>query len=243
MGWMDSLNAAVKGASKKKNLSEDQIEDIAKDIVTMSSFGAAAVTLVPIPFSDFVAVTAVQASMVTAVGRVHGRELTLEEAKHLVLELASVCGAGLVAQKGFATLTKFLLPGLGGVLAAPWAFAVTWGMGHVAMHYFRHRELTRDVLKGVFDRAVKQAKGVFTKEKFDEFRKRHGDGVADFVRNHADEEGGEGAAPAAPKKKKKKLKKKVKKVVRAEAEEDGDDEPAATEPEELDKSDDLGDED
>ncbi len=240
MGWMDSLNAAVKGASKKKNLSEDQVEDIAKDIVTMSSFGAAAVTLVPIPFSDFVAVTAVQASMVTAVGRVYGRELTLEESKHLVLELASVCGAGLVAQKGFATLTKFLLPGLGGVLAAPWAFAVTWGMGHVAMHYFAHRELTRDVLKGVFDRAVKQAKGVFTKEKFDEFRKRHGDGVADFVRNNASEDEGGEEAPPAPKKKKKKLKKKVK-VKKVVAEAEKDEPPAAAEPEELDKSDVLGD--
>jgi len=205
MSWMDSLNAAVKDAGKKK-MTPEQSQSIAEDLVTMSSFGAAAVTLVPIPFSDFVAVTAVQASMVTAVGRVFGRELTLEESKHLVLELASVCGAGLVAQKGFATLTKFLLPGLGGVLAAPWAFAVTWGMGHVAMHYFRHRELTRDVLKGVFDKAVKQAKGVFTKEKFDEFRKKHGAGVADFVRSQGDETG----ETEAPKKKKKKKKKKAK---------------------------------
>jgi uncharacterized protein (DUF697 family) len=201
---MDSLNAAVKDAGKKK-MSPEQSQSIAEDLVTMSSFGAAAVTLIPIPFSDFVAVTAVQASMVTAVGRVFGRELTLEESKHLVLELASVCGAGMVAQKGFATLTKFLLPGLGGVLAAPWAFAITWGMGHVSMHYFAHRELTREVLKGVFDKAVKQAKGVFTKEKFDEFRKKHGEGVADFVRNQ-DEGPAEGDAP---KKKKKKKKKKV----------------------------------
>ncbi|MFT3842013.1 MAG: DUF697 domain-containing protein [Myxococcaceae bacterium] len=208
MSWMDSLNAAVKDAGKKGKLSAEQTESIAQDLVTMSSFGAAAVTLVPIPFSDFVAVTAVQASMVTAIGRIHGRELTLEESKHLVLELASVCGAGLVAQKGFATLTKFLLPGLGGVLAAPWAFAVTWGMGNVAMHYFRHRELTREVLKGVFDRSVKQAKSVFTKEKFDEFRKKHGDGVADFVRQQGD--GSDEDAPVKKKKKKKKKKLKVK---------------------------------
>ena len=112
MGWMDSLNAAAKAAGKKK-LTTAQAQEIAKDLVMMSSFGSAAVTLVPIPFSDFIAVTAVQASMVTAVGRVYGRELNTEEAKHLVLELASVCGAGLVAQKGFATLTKILLPEIG----------------------------------------------------------------------------------------------------------------------------------
>jgi uncharacterized protein (DUF697 family) len=206
---MDSLNAAVKDAGKKGKLSPEQTESIAEDLVTMSSFGAAAVTLVPIPFSDFVAVTAVQASMVTAVGRIYGRELTLEESKHLVLELASVCGAGLVAQKGFATLTKFLLPGLGGVLAAPWAFAVTWGMGHVAMHYFRHREITREVLKGVFDKAYANAKSAFTKEKFDEFRKKHGAGVADFVR----EQGGDGGGSAEGEPVKKKKKKKKKKAV------------------------------
>ena len=97
MGWMDSLNAAAKAASKKK-LNAAQSEEIAKDLVMMSSFGSAVVTLVPIPFSDFVAVTAVQASMVTAIGRVYGRELNKEEAKHLVLELASVCGAGCFIQ-------------------------------------------------------------------------------------------------------------------------------------------------
>lgn len=210
MGWMDSLNAAARAAGKK-NLKPEQIEDIAKDLVVMSSFGSAVVTLVPIPFSDFLAVTAVQASMVTAIGRVHGRELSIDESKHLVLELASVCGANFVAQKGFATLTKIILPGLGGVLAAPWAFAVTYGMGHVAMHYFSNRELTRSVLKTVFDQAVGEGKKVFSKEKLDEFRKKHGKGVSDFVSKHGgdgdDDEGEEEAAAAAPKKKAKKKKK------------------------------------
>ena len=206
MGWMDSLNAAAKAAQKKK-LNAAQSEEIAKDLVMMSSFGSAVVTLVPIPFSDFIAVTAVQASMVTAIGRVYGRELTKEEAKHLVLELASVCGAGLVAQKGFATLTKIFLPGLGGLLAAPWAFGITWGMGHVAMAYFANREVTKAVLKSVFTKAKSEAGSVFTKEKFDEFRKKHGGGVEDFVRAEgaAEADGDDGPAiKPMPKKKKKK---------------------------------------
>jgi uncharacterized protein (DUF697 family) len=206
MGWMDSLNAAAKAAQKKK-LNPSQSEEIAKDLVMMSSFGSAAVTLVPIPFSDFVAVTAVQASMVTAIGRVYGRALSLEESKHLVLELASVCGAGLMAQKGFATLTKIFLPGLGGVLAAPWAFGVTWGMGHVAMAYFANREVTKSVLKTVFSRARSEAGSVFTKEKFDEFRKKHAGGVEEFVRDTAGDD--EGPAIKPKKKKKKPAKKKA----------------------------------
>lgn len=210
MGWMDSLNAAAKAAQKKK-LTGPQAEEIAKDLVMMSSFGSAAVTLVPIPFSDFVAVTAVQASMVTAIGRVYGRELNSEEAKHLVLELASVCGAGLVAQKGFATLTKIFLPGLGGVLAAPWAFGITWGMGHVAMTYFANREVTKAVLKTVFTKAKDEAGSVFTKEKFDEFRKKHGKGVEEFVREEVAEEGAEEEEAPAPKPKPKKKKPAAKK--------------------------------
>ncbi|MBS1149490.1 MAG: hypothetical protein H6Q89_1188 [Myxococcaceae bacterium] len=210
MGWMDSLNAAAKAASKKK-LNAAQSEEIAKDLVMMSSFGSALVTLVPIPLSDFVAVTAVQASMVTAIGRVYGRELNKEEAKHLVLELASVCGAGLVAQKSFATLTKIFLPGLGGVLAAPWAFGITWGMGHVAMTYFANREVTKAVLKGVFTKAKSEAGSVFTKEKFDEFRKKHGGGVEDFVRQEvsSDDDRGPAIKPKPKKKKKPAAKKKA----------------------------------
>ena len=211
MGWMDSLNAAAKAASKKK-LSGAQAEEIAKDLVMMSSFGSAVVTLIPIPLSDFVAVTAVQASMVTAIGRVYGRELNKEEAKHLVLELASVCGAGLVAQKSFATLTKIFLPGLGGVLAAPWAFGITWGMGHVAMTYFANREVTKAVLRTVFTKAKSEAGSVFTKEKFDEFRKKHGSGVEEFVREEAAADQDDDSGPAIkpkPKKKKPAAKKKA----------------------------------
>lgn len=212
MGWMDSLNAAAKAASKKK-LNAAQSEEIAKDLVMMSSFGSAAVTLVPIPFSDFVAVTAVQASMVTAIGRVYGRELNKEEAKHLVLELASVCGAGLIAQKGFATLTKILLPGLGGVLAAPWAFGITWGMGHVAIAYFSNREVTKAVLKTVFSKAKSEAGSVFTKQKFDEFRKKHGGGVEEFVRQEAGtEDAGDDEGPAIKPKPKKRPSAKKKKA-------------------------------
>ncbi len=206
MGWMDSLNAAARAAQKKK-VTGAQAEEISKDLVMMSSFGAAAVTLVPIPFSDFIAVTAVQASMVTAIGRVYGRELSLEESKHLVLELASVCGAGLVAQKGFATLTKIFLPGLGGVLAAPWAFGITWGMGHVAMTYFANREVTKAVLKQVFNQAKSEAGSVFTKDKFDQFRKKYGNNVEEFVREEASDDEGP-AIKEKPKKKKAKAKKK-----------------------------------
>ncbi len=228
MGWMDSLNEAARAGKKK--LTEEQSEAITDDLIVMSSFGAATVTLLPIPLSDFMVVTPIQASMVTAIGRVWGRELTLEESKHVVLELAGVCGLSLVAQKGFATLTKILLPGLGGVLAAPWAFAVTYGMGRVATQYFRHRELTRTAMKTIFDQAVAEGKSAFSKDKFNEFRKKHGKGVEDFINTQKDGGGDEEEEAPAPKKKKKPAAKKkkpaVKKKASAPPEPDGGDEAA-----------------
>jgi uncharacterized protein (DUF697 family) len=198
MTWLDSLNAAAKGP--KKTVSEAERRKIAQDLVMMSSMGAAAMTYAPIPLMDFVLVTPVQASMVMAVGRVYGRELNLDESKHILVELASVCGLGLLAQKGFATLTKILLPGFGGVLAGPYAFAVTYGMGHVAMSYFEDKDAKRDALKKVFHDAMADAKKIFSREKLDEFRKKRGQEVTDFVNKVT----GKTAAPkkAAPKKRK-----------------------------------------
>src|SRR5690349_3635256 len=103
MAWMESLKEAASGGNGKSPLER---EKIAADIVTMASMGSAAVTYTPVPLSDFVLVTPVQASMVMAVARVYGRELDFNESKHILLELASVCGLSLLAQKGFATLSK-----------------------------------------------------------------------------------------------------------------------------------------
>lgn len=181
MGWMDSLNQAANPKKPNKALSDEERGRIAKDLVVMSSFGSAAVTFAPVPLSDFFLVTPVQASMVMSVGRIYGRKLDLTEAKEILLELAAVCGVGLVAQKGFATLTKLLLPGLGGVLAGPYAFAVTYGLGNVAIRYFASGGAPTEVLKSVYEGAVREGKGLFSREKLNEFRKRRGQEVEDFA--------------------------------------------------------------
>lgn len=201
MSWMNSLGSAAKPG---KDLGPEERRKISKDLVTMSSFGAAAVTLAPIPGSDFILVTSVQASMVVSVGRVYGRELSLTQAKDVVIELAAVCGMGLIAQKGFATLTKIIFPGLGGVLAAPYAFTVTYGMGHAAMTYFENKDFTKETIKRVYEEAKAEGKRIFSKDSFDQFRKKKGAEVEDFARQQA--EGG--APPPKPKKKKAAAKKK-----------------------------------
>lgn len=207
MGWLDSLNAA-----SKKKVKVEEREEIAQDITMMSAFASAAVTYAPVPGADFVLVTPIQASMVMAIGRVYGRKLDFEESKHVLLELASVCGVSLLAQKGFATASKLLLPVVGGVIAGvlsgPWAFAVTYGMGKVAINYFANKDATRESMKSVFDDAVREGKKLFSKDKLEEFRRTRGAEVEDFAKGHADGSAKKKTARKAPAKKKTAAKKK-----------------------------------
>ncbi|MBS2029081.1 MAG: DUF697 domain-containing protein [Deltaproteobacteria bacterium] len=201
MGWLDTLKKAAQGPARH-DLTPEQRKAAARDLVQMSSLAAGAVVLAPIPLVDFVAITPIQAAMVMAVGRVHGRVLNLKEAKSVLVELASVCGAGLLARQLFTTATKFLLPGLGGVLSAPYAFAVTWAMGQVATKYFEDPS-ARETLKQVFEDALAEGKRLFSREAVEEFRRKRGAEVDEFARDEAEAE-----APAAPKPAKKAAKAK-----------------------------------
>jgi uncharacterized protein (DUF697 family) len=190
MSWIDRLISAAKPG---KHLTGEQRRDAASTVVTMGSMGAAAVTYAPIPLSDFLVVTPVQASMVLAVGRVYGREMNIAQAEEILLELASVCGLSMLAQKSFATVSKLLLPGLGGFLAGPWAFTVTYGLGHVAIRYFEDKRATREALKSVFEDAMSRGKDEFSREKLEEFRKERGDEVIAFAQEATHEgQGGDG---------------------------------------------------
>jgi uncharacterized protein (DUF697 family) len=179
MSWLGTLKTAV--TKDPKSLSPADRQRLASDIIQMSGFAAATVTYAPLPVVDFVAITPIQASMVMAVARMYGRELSMKESTSVLVELASVCGAGLVARQIFTTASKFLLPGLGGILAGPYAFAVTWAMGRVAMKYFEDPDGRRENLKKAFTDAMEEGKRFFTPEAFADFRKRYGAKVSDFA--------------------------------------------------------------
>jgi uncharacterized protein (DUF697 family) len=206
MGWIDTLRKAA--GPDNASLSGPEREQAAKALVQVSSLGAAAITLAPLPVIDFVAITPMQASMVMAVGKVYGRTLDLKEARNVLVELASVCGAGLLARQVFTTATKVLLPGLGGVLSAPYAFAVTWAMGHTAMRYFEDREGNQGKLKRVFEDALAEGKRLFSREAVEEFRRKRGAEVDAFAKE------AENPAEPEPAKAKPKAKRPAKKTAR-----------------------------
>ncbi len=201
MGWIDSLRK-VAGADKQLATPAER-EEAARGVVQTSALGAAAVALAPLPILDIVAITPLQAAMVMGVGKVYGRTLDLKEAKRVLVELASVCGAGLLARQVFTTATKFLLPGLGGVLSAPYAFAVTWAMGVTAIRYFEDVEHNEERLRRAFENALAEGRRMFSKQAVDEFRRKRGAEVDSFVRVESEDaapppEAGSDSPPAPP---------------------------------------------
>jgi uncharacterized protein (DUF697 family) len=165
MSWLDTLEDIRKKDFTKTPLAER--DKAARDVVNMASYACAMVAVSPIPFSDAVLMLPVQSAMVMTVGHIYGRKLTQADAKALLLELAATAGAGMLARQGI----KALLPIIGALLTIPAAFAANWGMGRVAMEYFRHPGLSKDQLKKVYEAAKEEGGSLFSKERFDAFRR------------------------------------------------------------------------
>ncbi len=99
----------------------------------ISAFAVAAATLaaVPLPFATMPVLTALQVSMIVALGQLYGQTLTVSQAGGV----ASTIAGGFLAQAIGRELIKFI-PGIGSVVAASWAAAYTWALGEGACVYF-----------------------------------------------------------------------------------------------------------
>ncbi|MGI0489903.1 YcjF family protein [Pantanalinema rosaneae CENA516] len=92
---------------------------------------AATLAAVPLPFATMPVLTALQVTMVGALGKLYGQTLTPSQAGGLVSAIAG----GFLAQAIGRELIKFI-PGFGSVIAASWAAAYTWALGEGACVYF-----------------------------------------------------------------------------------------------------------
>lgn len=97
------------------------------------AFAIAAATLaaVPLPFATMPVLTAVQVSLVVALGKLYGQSLSVSQAGGV---LSAIAG-GFVAQTLGRELIK-IIPGFGTAIAATWAAAYTWALGEGACAYF-----------------------------------------------------------------------------------------------------------
>lgn len=167
MSWLDTLEDV-----RKKDFSQatpDERDKTAREVVNMASYACAVVAVSPIPFSDAVLMLPVQSAMVVTIGHIYGRRLTQAESKDLILELGTTAGVGLLARQGI----KALLPVVGALLTVPAAFAANWAIGRVAMEYFRSPGVTKEQLHKVYESAKDEASSLFSRERFEQFRKKY----------------------------------------------------------------------
>jgi uncharacterized protein (DUF697 family) len=175
MSWLDTL-----AEIRKKNWSEASDDDkrrSANDVVMMSSYAGAAASVVPIPLAEMAILIPIHTTMVMTIGHIYGRPITKTEAKRVVVELGAVAGLSLAARAAVSALKKLVMPALGGVIAAPVTFALTWGLGRVSIAYFQNPHLSRDELKKIFHDAVKEGKEAFSMETLERFRQKEDDGT------------------------------------------------------------------
>ncbi len=135
-------------------------------LVETAGYAAAALTILPIPGSEILGVMPLHVGMVIGIGHHHDRKLSRESATALLLQIGGTVGLSLVGSRVATTAAKFLLPGLGGLLAAPFMFASTLAIGAVADAFFRaDGALSDEEMRAVYDDALNDAKTSFRPEK------------------------------------------------------------------------------
>jgi uncharacterized protein (DUF697 family)/putative sterol carrier protein len=167
MDWLDTLEK-IRTKDFRKATPEER-EQTARDVINMTAYACALVSVSPLPFSDALLMLPIQSAMVMTVGHVYGRRLDQADARDLIVELMAVAGVSFLARQGI----KALLPVVGALLTIPAAFAASWAMGRVAMEYFKNPGITKDAMRDAYRRAKEEAASRFSRSAFDEFRQKN----------------------------------------------------------------------
>ncbi len=196
MSWLDRF-AEIRSRDWSQ-VPDPERSEMAREVVQMTAYASAAAAVVPIPFTDLALLLPFHTAMVMTVGHVFGRNLTDAEAKRVAIELGTIAGVTIAGRVAISVLKKLVLPGIGGLLAAPASFAVTWAFGRLTIAYFKDPELSREDLDAIFKDAMKEGSKHFSKEAFDRFRRSQSDG-GDKQAGPNDERGAaKGAAATGP---------------------------------------------
>jgi len=193
MSWLDTFKEIR--STDWSQVPEPDRDKKAREVVTITAYASAAAAVVPVPFVDLALLLPFHSAMVMTVGHVLGRNISEAEAKRVALELGAVAGVTLAARAGLTALKKIVMPGIGGVLAAPASFAATWALGRVTITYFHNPELSREELKRVFKDAFSEAGEHFSKETLDRFRKGDVEGEGEGSERQGEAPEADNAAP------------------------------------------------
>lgn len=144
------------------SLSPQEREEAARGLIEKCGYAAAALTIIPIPATEYVAVIPLHVAMVVGVGHLHGEELSKDSAGELILRIGATAGLSLMGSRLAITAGKVLLPGLGGLLGAPFMYASTISIGTVARIYFqRQGKMSDEEIKELYKDALKRARKDF----------------------------------------------------------------------------------
>lgn len=174
-------------------MSDQGTRDRCKLLIERCGYAAAALTLLPIPGSEIVGVMPLHVGMVIGIGEEHGKQLTRDSALDLLARIGATVGASLVGSRIAMTAGKIILPGLGGLVAAPFMFASTLAIGTVARLWFENDgSLSDREMKRAYDAEVKRAR-----KAFDPSKARSSEARANAEAAVREDEGGGGASKAA----------------------------------------------
>lgn len=146
--------------------SGDQTTDVdraraARQLTEKCGYAAAALTILPIPGTELVAVMPLHVGMVVGIGHVYGVSVSRDSATQLILRIGTTVGASLVGSRIAMVAGKLILPAVGGLIAAPFMYASTVAIGTVARCWFERGELSDARMRAVYRRAVDRARRGF----------------------------------------------------------------------------------
>ncbi len=171
---------------------ETEPEARARKLTETAGYAAAALTLVPIPLTESLVIP-IHVGQVVAIGEIYGHQISKSSATDLVLKIGTTVGASFVMRQLATTVAKTLLPGLGGLIMAPFMYASTVAIGAVAESFFKSEgELSSEDMKDVYARTVRQAKQDFDPEKM------KSDEIKDLAKAAAEEARGGGSKGEEP---------------------------------------------
>ena len=190
MSWLDRF-AEIR-ARDWSQVPEDERLAMSREVVQMTAYASAAAAVVPIPFTDLALLLPFHTAMVMTIGHCFGRKLNDAEAKRVAIELGTIAGVTIAGRVAIGVIKKLVLPGIGGLLAAPASFAVTWAFGRLTIAYFQDPNLSREDLNSIFKDAMKEGSKHFSKEAFDRFRRSNPEAAS------PSEEGATAPRPSEP---------------------------------------------
>jgi len=137
-------------------------ERSSRSLTEKCGYAAAALTILPIPGSEVVAVMPLHVGMVVGIAHIYGEDITRDSATEMILRIGATVGLSLVGSRLATTAAKILLPGLGGLISAPFMYASTLAIGAVARAYFEQGgELSNAEMKELYERTAKKARSSF----------------------------------------------------------------------------------